>query len=64
MLEKTESKSGTMPHPRRASASATPEGRQEGGERQATRDEGGNERGRKAPCKAHQAGAPGLVNAW
>jgi hypothetical protein len=32
---------GTTPHPRRASASAPPEGRKEEGQRRATRDEGG-----------------------
>jgi hypothetical protein len=38
------SKSGTMPCPRRASASAPPEGRNDGEQRPAIRDKGGNER--------------------
>jgi hypothetical protein len=48
--QKIKIKSGTTPYPRGASASAPPKGRKEGGQRQATREEGGNERGRKQLC--------------
>jgi hypothetical protein len=44
------SKSETTPHPRGASASASPKERKEGRQRRATWEEGGNERGRKQLC--------------
>jgi hypothetical protein len=47
---KKESTSGTTPYPGGASASAPPKGRKEGGQRRATREEGGDERGRKQLC--------------
>jgi hypothetical protein len=39
-----------MPYPRGASALAPPKERKEGGQRRATREEGGNETGRKQLC--------------
>jgi hypothetical protein len=45
--EDPKSKSGTTLHPKRALTSAPPAGRKEGAQRLATRDEGGNARGRK-----------------
>jgi hypothetical protein len=48
--KRQKSESGTTPYPRRASASAPPKGRKEGGQRRATRDQGGSERGRKQLC--------------
>jgi hypothetical protein len=50
LKQKKKSKSGTTPYPRGASASAPPKGRKEGGQRRATREEGGKERGRKQLC--------------
>jgi hypothetical protein len=48
-IQKKRSKSGATPYPRGASASAPPKGRKEGGQRRATRDQGGNQRGLKHP---------------
>jgi hypothetical protein len=50
LKKRKKSKSGTAPYPRGASASAPPKGRKEGGQRRATRDQGGNERGLKQLC--------------
>jgi hypothetical protein len=58
--EEKKSKSQTMPHPRRASASAPPDGWNEGGQCPATWDEGGNDRGCKQ--RGTRPAANGVTN--